>query len=46
MNGLELGFKHTPLLNRLVEDERTFLNATPEMADAGKLADIWYQQCY
>jgi hypothetical protein len=40
VNGLELGFKHTPLLNRLVADESKILNATPQMADAGKLVDV------
>ena len=40
VNGLELSFKHMPLFNRLVADESKILNATPAMADAGKLADV------
>ena len=30
INGLELSFKHMPLLNRLVADEKKILNATPK----------------
>ena len=40
VNGLDLTFKHMPLLNRLVDTERRLLGATVEMADAGELADM------
>ena len=40
VNGLDLTFKHMPLLNRLVDTERRLLGATVEMADAGDLADM------
>ena len=40
INGIELSFKHMPLLNRLVADEKKILNATAKQADAGELMDV------
>lgn len=40
INGIELSFKHMPLLNRIVKDEQILANATPEMANNKELLNI------
>ena len=39
VNGIDMTFKHMPLFNKIVKDERMIENATAEMVEAGQLVE-------